>query len=54
MQIGSITQESVGIKRNIIKLVTKIIPNFDYHICESYSISNKYYGRQRDNLGESG
>ena len=51
--IGSIIQESVSIERNTIKLILKIIPNFEHYICTSYSISTKYYRGQKDNLGGS-
>ena len=34
-QIGSIVQESMGVERNIIKLIAKIIPDFQYYICTS-------------------
>ena len=50
----SIVQESVGMGRNIIKLILKIIPNFEYHICISFGVSTKYYRGLKDNLRGSG
>ena len=38
----------------MIKLIAKIIPNFEYHICTSYRVSAKYYGGQKDKLGGTG
>ena len=43
--VGSIMQESIGIERDIIKLIYKILLIFKRYIYTSYSISEQYYGR---------
>ena len=43
-QIGSIVQESVRVKRKAIKLITKLLPVIEYHLCTSYGASSNYHG----------
>ena len=37
-----------------MQIIAKVIPNFEYHICTSYSISLMFYGKQKNKLGWSG
>jgi len=41
--IRSIVQESVGVERQIIQLISKVIPRFEHYTCTSYRISSQYY-----------
>ena len=43
-QIGSIVQESIGVKRKAIKLIAKLILVMEYYLCTSYGVSSNYYG----------
>jgi len=53
-QIGSIVQESMGVERNIIKLIAKVIPDFQHYIYTTYRVSEKYYRGQNNQLGGTG
>ena len=37
--VGSIVEELVRVERQIIQLIAKVIPHFEYNICTSYRIS---------------
>ena len=52
--IASILQESMGVERKAIKLLTKVIPIFKYYICTIYGVSNTCYRGEIDPLAGSG
>ena len=43
VEIGSIIQELVGVKRLKIKSFSKLILVIEYHICTSYGTSTEFY-----------
>jgi len=42
--IGAVIEESIGVNRNGLQLITKIIPRWKHHICTAFGISESYYG----------
>jgi len=42
--IESIVEESIGVKRQLIQLIAKVIPCFEHYIYTIYGISQKCYG----------
>jgi len=44
VNIGALIEESIGVNRNGLKLITKIIPRWKHHICTAFGISESYYG----------
>ena len=53
-EIASIVEESIRIDRLGIKLIAKILPRFEHHICTSFGISEQCYGRKIKRLGGIG
>ena len=49
-QMGLIIEESIGIKRKLIKLIAKLLPVMKYYICTAYRVSEKYYSRKQDEV----
>ena len=43
VEIGLIIQESVEVQRLLIKLIAKILPIIEHHICTSFGASKEYY-----------
>jgi len=52
--IGGIVEESVGRDRQAIKLITKVIPNWEHHLSTAFGISKKYYGGEQRHLAGTG
>ena len=53
-EIGRIVEESVGRDRSAIKLITKIIPNWQHYARTGFGISNAYYSGEYDRLAGTG
>ena len=49
-----IVEELVGVNRRVIKLIMKVIPCIEYHICTGYSNSNQIYGGEQNQIRETG
>jgi len=47
VNIGGIVEESVGRDRKALKLITKVIPNWEHHLSTAFGISKKYYGGEQ-------
>ena len=43
-EVSGILEESVGRDRKVLKLIAKVIPNWNHYISTSFGISNTYYG----------
>ena len=41
--IGSIVEESIGIKRKLIQLIAKVLPIMEHYICISFGASKEFY-----------
>ena len=52
--IGRNVEESIGRDRQAIKLITKVIPNWEYHLSTAFGISEKYYGGEQRHLAGTG
>ena len=52
--IGGILEESVGHDRNGIKLITKVMANWEHYIITGHGISEKHYGREQMKLAVTG
>ena len=52
--IGGIVEELVGRDRRAIKLITKVIPNWEHYLSTAFGISKKYYGGEERNLAGTG
>ena len=44
LNIGNIMQESVGVERRVMQLLTKVIPCFEHYTCMSFGPSKEFYG----------
>jgi len=47
-------EESININRKGIKLIMKVIPKIEHHICTAFRISDKYYSRPADPHARTG
>ena len=54
MNVGSILEESIGIERAVMKLISKVLLIFERHICTRYRISLWYYEGVKDEQGGTG
>ena len=46
--IESIVMEIVGVNQQVIILLAKVLPYFQYYICTSFGISQNTYGSEED------
>jgi len=53
-EVGGIIEESVGRDRKALKLITKVILNWNYYISTSFGISDTYYGGEDNHLAGTG
>ena len=53
-QVCSIVQESTGMDRHAVKLVTKTITSFKHHLCTNFGICPQTYGGINDLLAGTG
>lgn len=52
--IGGIVEESVGRDRKAIKLITKVIPNWEHCLSTAFGVSEKHYGGENNALVGTG
>ena len=53
-QMGSIIEESIGVKRKLIKLIAKLLLVMKHHIYTVYGASKKYYSGKQDEVAGTG
>ena len=53
-EVGGILEESVGRDRAAIKLITKVIPNWNHYVSAAHGISEKSYGGEDNKLVGTG
>ena len=54
LNIDSIAEESLGVERKSVKLVTKTIAAFEHYLCTSFGISSVSCGGTENKLGGTG
>ena len=54
VEVGGIPEESVGRDRAAIKLITKVIPNWNHYVSVACGISEKSYGGKDNKLAGTG
>ena len=52
--IGCMVEESVGVERDPVKLLTKFLPVMNHHTCTNYGISEESHGSNSCKLGGTG
>ena len=49
-KVSGLFQESVGVNKKCIKVITQVITKFRYHICTNHEISIDFYGDREEEL----
>ena len=52
--ISVIVQELIGVNREAITLITKLLPMFEHHVGTTHRISEECYGEKYELLGGTG
>ena len=52
--IASMVEESVGVDRSRVKLIAKVLPVLNHHVCTGFGISKQYYGDSKQKMGGTG
>ena len=54
INIGGLIEESIGRNRDVMKMLTNLIPRWKYYVSTAYGISEKYYGGKVMELAGTG
>ena len=52
--IGGIVEESISANREVIKLITKVLPRYNHFIGTKHGVSKDSYSRMNEYLGGTG
>ena len=54
MNIGGLIEESIGRDRDLMKILTNLIPRWKHYVSTAYGISSEYYGGSEKELAGTG
>ena len=51
--VSRLVQESVGVNKNVARIILKVIPRFKYQICTNFGLNKELYSGVRKELGDN-